>query len=137
MTSAFKPYRPSVPRAGDAESVRAESTRFALSAIVGSFQAGTFMPGWDYSTSVSRGEEDPGTAARPARIYFAYQRGENRILVKVELTWGTTLISSAAFHWSDDDGESFDTLRDEDGNYVASFTYDADLNMTSYAWSGA
>lgn len=135
MTSSWKPFRPNTPKSGDAEQVKVDATRAAFMALASAIVTGAIVPGWNFTTSVARGEASPGTADKPARAYYNIQAGDTTVWVKCVLTWdGNDNVSKVALYWSDDNEKSYDTMRDEAGNFVITIAYDVDQNVVSATW---
>jgi hypothetical protein len=95
-----------------------------------------YAPGWSYTNSYTRGEDNPGTAAQPFRSYIFYGADDNnRRWVKQDLQYTGNALTKIAFYYSDNNESSYVPMFNEDGvNYVLTLVYDAEDNLRYTEW---
>ncbi|MEY4956672.1 MAG: hypothetical protein RL409_929 [Gemmatimonadota bacterium] len=103
---------------------------------IGAFGPAAAVSGWDYNNSVTLGEFNPGTAAKPNRVYWMTPGVHTNATkwIKGEVSWVGSKISRICYHYSDDNGATWTHLTDEFGNFVIDFTWSGD-ELQSAAWS--
>jgi hypothetical protein len=131
-TSIWRPYRPSQLTQSSVKPL--DIVRQALFSLAAA-QATGFAPGWSYTNSVTRGEASPGTAAQPARSYMYYGTGNSKQWLKKVCTYTGSVLTKAAFYYSNDNEASYVPMYNEDNaNYVLTLTYDGSNNLQSTSW---
>ena len=86
------------------------------------------VPGFNYSVL-------GGTAEQPAELYYK----RNTEWIKVVLTWGvaggeTGNVTKSAYYYSSNSGGAYSNMIDSNNNYVQTFAYDVNANITTTTW---
>jgi hypothetical protein len=84
-------------------------------------------PGWNYITSVGRGEASPGTDVKPARKYWTRPNGNTSQWVRAAITYTGELPTKYVFHYSADNEATYVPMEDVDGNYVLTLAYNGTI----------
>jgi hypothetical protein len=96
------------------------------------------IPGWSYTNSVTLAEAAPGTAAQPAREYLKYGSTITTKIIQRANTYDAAgNVTKCVLTYSEDNGNSYVNLVDENDNFVINATYDASGNLTASSWAKA